>query len=168
MLNKLSLKMKLGVGFGLLFTLLMVLGGAGYYSIVKLGESQKEVDRKTKETALVMSFESSAMKESSGCRGYLLSGASSMLELDEQGQREITQTIEKLSPLVKSDEGKLLLSEIQRTHQLFRVTADHEVQLRRQGKTRSEERRVGKECRSRWSPYHEKEKKVKKERTGAQ
>ena len=22
------------------------------------------------------------------------------------------------------------------------------------GKTRSEERRVGKECRSRWSPYH--------------
>ena len=136
MLNKLSLKMKLGVGFGLLFTLLMVLGGAGYYSIVKLGESQKEVDRKTKETALVMSFESSAMKESSGCRGYLLSGASSMLELDEQGQREITQTIEKLSPLVKSDEGKLLLSEIQRTHQLFRVTADHEVQLRRRGKTK--------------------------------
>src|SRR6185312_16712743 len=29
--------------------------------------------------------------------------------------------------------------------------------------TRSEERRVGKECRSRWSPYHEK----KKEKNGA-
>src|SRR5574339_709098 len=27
--------------------------------------------------------------------------------------------------------------------------------------TRSEERRVGKECRSRWSPYHEKKKKIK-------
>src|SRR5688572_32098591 len=27
---------------------------------------------------------------------------------------------------------------------------------------RSEERRVGKECRSRWSPYHEKKKKRKK------
>src|SRR5688572_33116312 len=26
--------------------------------------------------------------------------------------------------------------------------------------TRSEERRVGKECRSRWSPYHEKKKKI--------
>ena len=24
----------------------------------------------------------------------------------------------------------------------------------KEGKTRSEERRVGKECRSRWSPYH--------------
>src|SRR5438046_8976738 len=30
---------------------------------------------------------------------------------------------------------------------------------------RSEERRVGKECRSRWSPYHEKKKKDKKEGT---
>src|SRR5690348_18201292 len=29
---------------------------------------------------------------------------------------------------------------------------------------RSEERRVGKECRSRWSPYHEKKKKWKTER----
>ena len=26
--------------------------------------------------------------------------------------------------------------------------------VRNSGKTRSEERRVGKECRSRWSPYH--------------
>src|SRR5688572_32807789 len=29
--------------------------------------------------------------------------------------------------------------------------------------SRSEERRVGKECRSRWSPYHEKKKKQKKQ-----
>src|SRR5438309_9909807 len=34
------------------------------------------------------------------------------------------------------------------------------------GHLRSEERRVGKECRSRWSPYHEKKKeKEKKEKT---
>src|SRR5687768_18561126 len=30
------------------------------------------------------------------------------------------------------------------------------------GGVRSEERRVGKECRSRWSPYHEKKKRKKK------
>src|SRR6266487_5262683 len=30
---------------------------------------------------------------------------------------------------------------------------------------RSEERRVGKECRSRWSPYHSKKKKRKKKKT---
>src|SRR5687768_18583458 len=31
----------------------------------------------------------------------------------------------------------------------------------RDGRLRSEERRVGKECRSRWSPYHEKKKRKK-------
>src|SRR5688572_32930393 len=31
---------------------------------------------------------------------------------------------------------------------------------------RSEERRVGKECRSRWAPYHEKKKKREREREG--
>src|SRR5437762_4389291 len=30
------------------------------------------------------------------------------------------------------------------------------------GRDRSEERRVGKECRSRWSPYHEKKKEERK------
>ena len=31
-------------------------------------------------------------------------------------------------------------------------------------KNRSEERRVGKECRTRWSPYHKKKKKKKKKK----
>ena len=30
----------------------------------------------------------------------------------------------------------------------------YEIQKVEDGKVRSEERRVGKECRSRWSPYH--------------
>src|SRR5262245_66180365 len=34
----------------------------------------------------------------------------------------------------------------------------YQAGLRRDAVQRSEERRVGKECRSRWSPYHEKKK----------
>ena len=32
--------------------------------------------------------------------------------------------------------------------------AGYQVEVTGSGRTRSEERRVGKECRSRWSPYH--------------
>src|SRR3712207_9591206 len=35
-----------------------------------------------------------------------------------------------------------------------RVTITHHPDVRRSLMLRSEERRVGKECRSRWSPYH--------------
>ena len=34
------------------------------------------------------------------------------------------------------------------------MTADHKVAFQYSDEWRSEERRVGKECRSRWSPYH--------------
>src|SRR2546422_10982731 len=35
-----------------------------------------------------------------------------------------------------------------------RMKSDRHVELLERGPQRSEERRVGKECRSRWSPYH--------------
>ena len=48
------------------------------------------------------------------------------------------------------------ISEIDRTFEYTRTetqtTSQHETD--EQKDTRSEERRVGKECRSRWSPYH--------------
>ena len=34
------------------------------------------------------------------------------------------------------------------------ITVEEEVELAQRIRKRSEERRVGKECRSRWSPYH--------------
>ncbi len=136
MLNKLSLKMKLAVGFGLLLAILVILGHAAYHTIVTLDEAANEVDRKTTEKELAISLENSAMKESSGTRGYLLSGDAKMLERDDQGKREIHQDIEKLAPLVKSEEGKRMYGEIQRAYQSFRVVADSEVQSRREGKSK--------------------------------
>src|SRR3989442_14577589 len=39
-------------------------------------------------------------------------------------------------------------------HRLWHATRRNECNLCLPGEIRSEERRVGKECRSRWSPYH--------------
>jgi len=134
MLNKLSLKMKLGVGFGLLLAILVVLGMAAYHTILNLDEARNEVDRKTAEKLLAISLETAAMKESSATRGYLLTGEEKMLERDERGKREIRQAIDNLAPLVKSEEGKRLYGEIQRTYEVFRAAADREIQFRREGK----------------------------------
>ena len=43
--------------------------------------------------------------------------------------------------------------------QIFDIKPNYDLNIMKQGQdlydvTRSEERRVGKECRSRWSPYH--------------
>ena len=136
MLKKLSLKLKLGIGFGLLLAILVVLGSAAYHTILNLDEAGNEVDRETAEKALAMSLDTSAMREVSGTRGYLLTGEDGMLETDEQGKREIRQAIDKLAPLVKSEDGKRAYAEIQRTYDGFRAAADRELQFRREGKTK--------------------------------
>ena len=54
-----------------------------------------------------------------------------------------------LSAQTKAEENK-------KPNILFIITDDHAYQTLGTGNndSRSEERRVGKECRSRWSPYH--------------
>ena len=60
---------------------------------------------------------------------------------NQQGQdAENLGSIFKSLELFLSDEGQVI------------VGTERETGL--EGKARSEERRVGKECRSRWSPYH--------------
>ena len=69
MLDKLSLKMKLIVGFGLLLAILVALSLASYRTIVTIDEAGMEVDRKTQEKELVSSIWTFAMMESSGPAG---------------------------------------------------------------------------------------------------
>ena len=49
-------------------------------------------------------------------------------------------------------------------HTCFLQVADKLAQEGKLNMGRSEERRVGKECRSRWSPYHKKKKKKTRKR----
>ena len=60
--------------------------------------------------------------------------------------REVLETVDRLKPNQYGSADKLRwLSELDGA--VYReILTQHE--------TRSEERRVGKECRSRWSPYH--------------
>jgi len=136
MLNKLSLKVKLGAGFALLLAILVVLGVASYRTILLLDEAANVVDRKTTERDLALSIADAIMKQSSGIRGYLLTGEEKMLERDEEGKRDVKQAMEKLVSLVHSDEGKREYAEIGRTNETFRGVAEREIQLRREGKAK--------------------------------
>src|SRR5260370_6344468 len=68
---------------------------------------------------------------------------------------------EAILSLKKKGDGPVTASDIEPAHDVEIVNPDHVVahlasggKLEMQIKVRSEERRVGKECRSRWSPYH--------------
>ena len=58
--------------------------------------------------------------------------------------------------VAEADDGKSVYVSDGRTHKLSKPKKKNVKHLKHTGKSldRSEERRVGKECRSRWSPYH--------------
>jgi len=56
--------------------------------------------------------------------------------------------IESVSLAINTHEIELLLNKVSYTQALINLTVENGQSYR------SEERRVGKECRSRWSPYH--------------
>ena len=68
--------------------------------------------------------------------------------------------LQNLAAASLASDEKQEVSEVRPTEETYKIDPEneHEKQKGRQEQgellTRSEERRVGKECRSRWSPYH--------------
>jgi len=87
-MNKLTVRMKLFIGFGTLLFVLILSGLTGFRAIVKLDGAADEVARKVTEKDLSMLLMESVFKESSGTRGFLVSGQEKVLERDRDGQRE--------------------------------------------------------------------------------
>ena len=55
---------------------------------------------------------------------------------------------------MKPEEAKDILSDMRDQHLCFLESSENKDEWQKKYLKRSEERRVGKECRSRWSPYH--------------
>jgi methyl-accepting chemotaxis protein len=135
-MKNLSLKMKLGVGFGVLLLILSVTGVYSYHAVNSLDGQADQVAERTKKTALGGTVELAVMKESSGVRGYMLTKNEDVLKRYEEGKREYKESAEALALVVKSEEGKKLLAEVQRSYDEYLVIADRSISLSRAGKTK--------------------------------
>src|SRR3712207_9419734 len=69
---------------------------------------------------------------------------------------EFTETFAKRVALIPWQMATLRKRSFQKAYELMGIREALEIcaLMQEQFSTRSEERRVGKECRSRWSPYH--------------
>jgi methyl-accepting chemotaxis protein len=136
-MNNLSLKMKLVVGFGTLLTTLAAMGLVAYTSFGQLAAMSQRVDLILTKKDLSSQIEASVEKQSTGIRGFLLTGREDLLQHDEDGKKEFAENMENLAKLLVTDEGERLHAEIRRNYDEFRATADHEIQLRRAGNAKA-------------------------------
>src|SRR5438067_3540004 len=139
-MNKLSLKMKLGLGFGALLVIMAFVGGMGYYSTFRFSDLDDRLEKNGENAVLTATMEAAIEKQSTGVRGFLLAGKEDLLKHDEEGQQEFKASADKLDKSLSTEEEKKLFAEILRKFEEFRKIADTEIQLRRSGKAQEAER----------------------------
>ncbi len=135
-MNKLSLKMKLGVGFGTLLVILAAMGIVAYRAVNKLSDLSDQVEDSSHKVVLAKAISLAVMKESSGIRGFILLNQEAPLERYEEGKRDYKESIAVLSGIVRSEEGKRTLAEVERTYEAYLTQADKTIALYRAGKSK--------------------------------
>jgi methyl-accepting chemotaxis protein len=138
-MNKLSLKVKLGLGFGVLLLILVATGFVAYNSVSQLADISKHADAIMTKKDVSSQIEAALEKQTTGIRGFLITGKEDLLKHDEEGKQQFADNMEKLGNMLSTDEGKKLHAEIGRNYDEFRALADQEVQLRRAGKVKEAE-----------------------------
>jgi methyl-accepting chemotaxis protein len=134
-MNKLSLKMKLGLGFGSLLTILIALGLVANNSVARLASVSTRVDALAVKKELVFHEGVAIEKQMAALQDFLPTGKEDLLKADEAGRQEFVDSSDSLAKMLITPEGKRLHGEIRRNYDEFRALANHEIQLRRAGKS---------------------------------
>jgi CHASE3 domain sensor protein len=119
-MNKLSLKMKLGMGFGGVLLILILTGIVANNAVGQLDELSNRVEKMMAKKDMASLLEAGVEKQSTGIRGFLLSGRDDSLLHDEEGKKEFSENMEKLRQTIVTEEGKRLHGEIQQNYAEYR------------------------------------------------
>jgi methyl-accepting chemotaxis protein len=138
-MNKLSLKMKLGLGFGVILVIMTAVGGIGFYSTFRLATVTDNIQVNDKKMLLSETMETAIERQTTGVRGFLLAGKEDLLKHDQEGQQEFKQSADQLEKLLVTDEGKKVFAEMSRSFGEWRGFANREIELRRAGKNKEAE-----------------------------
>ena len=105
-MNKFSLKMKLGIGFGTVLVIVALIGGIGYRATYQLSNATDKIILNSGNQNISMDLVASLEMQSKAVRGFLLSGKEEMIKSDQEGQTGFKESVDKLEPLLSTEKFK--------------------------------------------------------------
>ena len=133
-MNKLSLKTKLGVGFGTLLVIMLTMGVVSYRSVQKLGELSEVADKKANARFFSTSILSIINDQQAEVRGFLLTGDEAEMNRYAQNNSKLAEALSNVEPLLTTEEGKRRFAEVRQTTDAYHGAMDQVVALHRAGK----------------------------------
>ncbi len=133
-MNKLSLKMKLAVGFGVLLLVLVIEGAVSYTSMRKLGELSALADQKATQTFLSLSIQAAINEQKSEYREFLLTGDEKQMSDYAEQSRGIAENFDTLEATLATEKGRQLVSHLRQTVDTLHGLIAGVAELQRAGK----------------------------------
>ena len=135
-MNKISLKMKLGLGFGVLLLIIAVMGITSYTSVNKLSDLSDEVQKQMHQAQIAADVDSGIELQTSATRGFVLSGNEEILKRREEGIAQVDKSLEELVKLLQTEAGKAVFAKVDSEARELRNLQSQAVDFRRKGKTK--------------------------------
>jgi methyl-accepting chemotaxis protein len=135
-MNKMSLTMKLGMGFAALLAITLAVAGTGYRSILAIDEVTDVAINHLETKSLSNQIDSDVNLQLAALRGYLLNGEEESLRVLEQQRKQFTEHMDAVAKRLGTQEGKQAHVRIQAAEERYTSVADQEVDLRRKGQTK--------------------------------
>ncbi len=135
-MNKISLKMKLGLGFGVLLVIIAVMGTMSYHSLNKLSGLTDEISRQMLNAQIATDVDAGIELQTSSARGFVLSGTEGILKRRDEGIAQIDKSMEELNKQLQTEKGKELFAKVEAAAKELRDLQGQAIELRRRGKTK--------------------------------
>lgn len=135
-MNKISLKVKLAIGFGILLLVAGSISLVSYTSINRLSDLTDEVDKQLKKTILAGQADGGLELQTSSTRGYVLSGTEATLKRRQEGIREYEKAMAELKPMLQTEKDQETWSQVNESGKSLRDLQEQAIELRRSGKAR--------------------------------
>jgi len=134
-MRTLSLRMKLGVGFGTLLLILVVVGVVSYASLQKTVELSIMAGDKDRAVIILRTIEARINDQKAEVRGFLLDD-SRQEELDRYANntRILADNLSQLESLILTDKGKQMLAQIREGSEGYGRAMAQVIELQRSGK----------------------------------
>jgi len=135
--NKISLKMKLGFGFGGLLLMIAVMGYVSYSSVNRLSDLTDEVLKQTEKTRLAYGADDGFEMQINGTRTFLLTGQEDAIKHRQEGTDQAKENIDKLGPLLQTERGKAIFGHLREDSAELNKIQESAIELRRAGNTKA-------------------------------
>ena len=135
-MNKLSLKMKLGVGFGVLLAILIIMGVVSYSSVRKLTELSATAESTGEKQLLAADVGSLFNSQKFYTRGFLLTGSEQERSRFQESTHKLTENMSELEKSLSTEEGRRVFGKTQHALEQYNSIVQRVFEMRSAGNTK--------------------------------